>query len=161
VRSQLNARVVRPRPNHRKPKYYLMDCVARELGVAGVFLRARAGCAAQRTTPLTPVAGAERLFTALRLHGWTMAIVTGAWKLAAAFKLTACSLPWETVPITTSEDGPARANIVRCARTRADSTHTLNSFEKLVSIGDGVWVVGTSRASGFPFIGVGREMRAE
>jgi phosphoglycolate phosphatase-like HAD superfamily hydrolase len=116
---------------------------------------------ANRTRPLTPVAGAEHLFAALPSLGWTMAIATGAWKLAAAFKLSACSLPWETVPIATSEDGPARADIVHCARARAESFRGHAAFDKIVSIGDGVWDVETARALKLPFVGVGDGVRAE
>jgi phosphoglycolate phosphatase-like HAD superfamily hydrolase len=117
--------------------------------------------ATHRTTPLMPVAGAEHLFTALPSHGWTIALATGAWMQAAAFKLTASSLPWELMPMATSEDGPARTDIVRCAWARAEGTHPHVPFERVVSIGDGVWDVETARTLKLPFVGVAHGIRAE
>jgi hypothetical protein len=39
VRSQLNARVVRPRQEHRKPSDEVTNCVASERGVVELFDR--------------------------------------------------------------------------------------------------------------------------
>ena len=115
---------------------------------------------AHRTEHITEVAGASNLLLALPSLDWSVAIATGAWQRAASFKLTAGALPSEQLPIATAEDGPARTDIVQRARARAETLHFVSSFEKVVSIGDGVWDVTAARALGLPFIGVGHGVRA-
>ncbi|MDB4915934.1 MAG: hypothetical protein JWM95_3578, partial [Gemmatimonadetes bacterium] len=115
---------------------------------------------AHRTEHITEVAGASRLLLALPSLGWSVAIATGAWQRAASFKLTAGELPWEKLPIATAEDGPARTDIVQRARARAEALCSVTAFEKVVSIGDGVWDVTAARSLGLPFVGLGQGVRA-
>lgn len=115
---------------------------------------------AHETEHISQVPGAARLLTALPQRGWAVAIATGAWHRAAAFKLLAASLPWDNVPIATAEDGPARTDIVQRARSRAQALHHGTPFERVVSIGDGVWDIQAARELGLPFVGVGFGARA-
>jgi phosphoglycolate phosphatase-like HAD superfamily hydrolase len=114
---------------------------------------------AHGTEQIARVAGAEHLFTALPRHGWAVALATGAWHRAAAFKLAAASLSCDNVPMATAEDGPARTHIVQRARIRAEAHHH-SRFERVVSIGDGVWDADTAQALCLPFVGVGSGVRA-
>lgn len=111
---------------------------------------------AHGTDRISQVPGAARLLAALPQYGWAVAIATGAWHRAAAFKLGAASLPWDSVPIATAEDGPARTDIIQRARSRAHALHDGAPFERVVSIGDGVWDIQAARELGLPFVGVGR-----
>jgi phosphoglycolate phosphatase-like HAD superfamily hydrolase len=116
---------------------------------------------AHRAEQIAQVAGAEHLFSALRLNGWAVAIATGAWHGAAAFKLAAAAFSYESVPIATAEDGPARTSIVRRAHIRAEIAYHISPFERVVSIGDGVWDAHAAQALGIPFVGVGDGIRAD
>jgi phosphoglycolate phosphatase-like HAD superfamily hydrolase len=105
------------------------------------------------------VAGAGDLFAALRQHRWAVAMATGAWHRAAVFKLAAASLSCDNIPIATAEDGPARTDIVQRARIRAEA-HYRSRFERVVSIGDGVWDAHAAQVLGLPFVGVSSGVRA-
>ena len=110
---------------------------------------------------IRPVPGAMELFDALLERGWGAAIATGAWRRASELKLSASGVRYAGVPMATSEDGPARASIVSAARIRAERLHGVARFDRVVSIGDGVWDVLAARDLGLPFIGVGPGGRAE
>jgi phosphoglycolate phosphatase-like HAD superfamily hydrolase len=106
--------------------------------------------------------GASRLVEHLRLtNGWAMALATGGFEESARFKLRCASLACGDVPAAFAEDGPARERIITAARARASAHHGRNDFDRIVSIGDGVWDVRAAAALGLPFIGVGEGQRAE
>jgi phosphoglycolate phosphatase-like HAD superfamily hydrolase len=109
---------------------------------------------------IRPVPGAVELFDALLERGWAVAIATGAWRRASELKLAAGGVRYTGVPMATSEDGPARASIVSAARVRAERLHGVERFDRVVSIGDGVWDVLAARDLGLPFVGVGPGGRA-
>ena len=104
--------------------------------------------------------GAVQLFDALAHHGWAVAIATGAWRRASELKMSAGGLRYAGVPMATSEDGPARASIVSAARIRAERLHGVERFDRVVSIGDGLWDVLAARALALPFVGAGSGERA-
>jgi phosphoglycolate phosphatase-like HAD superfamily hydrolase len=118
---------------------------------------------AHRADPkaIVPVPGALELLASLRAHGWAVALATGAWRRAAELKLSGGGVPYADLPLATSEDGPARTRIVTTARSRAERLCAIDQFERVVSIGDGVWDVRTARALDLPFVGVGSGTRAE
>ena len=99
--------------------------------------------------------GAAQLFEALARHGWAVAIATGAWRRASELKMSAGGLRYAGVPMATSEDGPARASIVSAARVRAERLHRVERFDRVVSVGDGLWDVLAARDLGLPFVGIG------
>jgi phosphoglycolate phosphatase-like HAD superfamily hydrolase len=110
---------------------------------------------------IKPVPGAVELFGALLRHGWAVAIATGAWRRASELKLAAGGVRHAGVPMATSEDGPARASIVSAARARAEQLHGVDRFDRVVSIGDGLWDVLAARELGLPFVGAGTGARAD
>ena len=110
---------------------------------------------------IRPVPGAVEVFEALLERGWAVAIATGAWRRASELKLSAGGVRYAGVPMATSEDGPARASIVSAARARAERLHGVERFDRVVSIGDGLWDVLAARDLGLPFVGVGPDGRAE
>jgi len=110
---------------------------------------------------IVPVPGALELLESLQMRGWAVALATGAWRRAAELKLSGGGVPYADLPLATSEDGPARTQIVTTARSRAERLHAVDRFERVVCIGDGVWDVRTARALDLPFVGVGSAMGAE
>ena len=125
------------------------------------FVRLLADAHESDAGAIRPVAGAVELFDALLERGWAVAIATGAWRRASELKLSAGGVSFAGVPMATSEDGPARSSIVSAARARAERLHGVERFDRVVSIGDGVWDVLAARDLGLPFVGVGPGERAE
>ena len=109
---------------------------------------------------IVAVPGARELLAALPGHGWAVAIATGGWRRSALFKLAAAGLPADDVPLASSEDGPARVDIVRAAVARAGVRHGRASFERIVSVGDAPWDVRAAAELRLPFLGVASGTRA-
>jgi len=118
---------------------------------------------AHRADPaaIVPVPGARELLESLQSRGWAVALATGAWRRAAELKLSGGGVRYADLPLATSEDGPARTQIVTTARSRAEQRHAIERFERVVCIGDGVWDVWAARDLELPFVGVGTGARAE
>lgn len=104
--------------------------------------------------------GAAELLAALPGHGWAVAVATGGWRRSARFKLEAAGLPLDDLPLASAEDGPARVDIVRAAIGRAAARHGRAAFDRIVSIGDGVWDVTAATELRLPFLGVATGARA-
>ena len=94
-------------------------------------------------------------------RGWARAIATGCWQLSAEMKLRAASIRHEGVPGGFAEDGVAREAIVSAAIARSRVSYRRESFDRIVSVGDGVWDVRTAARLGLAFVGVGGGARAE
>ncbi|MCI0338313.1 MAG: haloacid dehalogenase-like hydrolase [Acidobacteria bacterium] len=92
---------------------------------------------------------------------WFRAIATGCWQPSAEMKLRAASLDYEGVPGGFAEDGVARETIVSAAISRSISYYQRECFDRIVSIGDGVWDVRTAANLGLAFVGIARGARAE
>jgi phosphoglycolate phosphatase-like HAD superfamily hydrolase len=92
---------------------------------------------------------------------WVIAMATGCWRASAELKLRAAGIALLDKPAGFAEDGPARETIVRAAITRASEHYQRTSFDKIVSIGDGVWDVRTAANLGLAFVGIAAEARAE
>lgn len=107
------------------------------------------------SAPVVAMRGASELLAELPVRGWAIALATGAWRRAAAYKLSAAGLRVDGIPLATSEDGPARVAIVTSAIARAQVQYGVPGFARVISIGDGVWDVRAAQALHLPFAGVG------
>jgi phosphoglycolate phosphatase-like HAD superfamily hydrolase len=107
------------------------------------------------------IPGASVFLRRLRSSDWAIAIATGSWEQCARFKIRKASLDTVDCPAAFAEDGPARASIVKAAIARAAASHGQQTFERIVSIGDGAWDVLAARSLNLPFVGVGTGSRAE
>ncbi len=99
-----------------------------------------------------PVAGADRLFTALAHAGWTSAIATGGWERSARLKLSAADLDAGTLALASSSDASTRIEIMQLATARAQGDGV--PFERIVGIGDAMWDVRAAAELQWPFIGI-------
>jgi len=86
---------------------------------------------------------------------WAVAIATGCWRESALLKLKAANIDPEGIPAAYAEDGLSREDILNAAVSRSLAQHGVSGFEKIVSIGDGVWDVRTAGRLNFAFLGVG------
>jgi phosphoglycolate phosphatase-like HAD superfamily hydrolase len=117
---------------------------------------------ASQPAMFTEVSGASRFLDRLQRDSrWRVAIATGCWKQSAEFKIQAAGLPTAGLPMAYVEDSPFREEIVQAAVDRASCHYTRQLFERIVSVGDGIWDVKTAQKLGLPFIGVAEGERAE
>ena len=108
------------------------------------------------------ITGAAMLLNRLQQEAdWAIAIATGCWQESARLKLKAAGIHLNGIPAAFAEDSIAREEIVQTAVARAATHYRQASFEKVVSIGDGLWDVRTAANLGLAFIGVASGERAE
>lgn len=96
-----------------------------------------------------------------RKQDWVIALATGCWRASAEMKLRAANIPLQQKPAGFAEDGPSRETIVSAAMQRASTHYGAKNFDRIVSVGDGVWDVKTAANLELAFVGIGRETRAE
>jgi phosphoglycolate phosphatase-like HAD superfamily hydrolase len=102
------------------------------------------------------IAGASIALSRLKRESdWAVAIATGCWRESALLKLRAAKIDIEGIPAAYAEDGLSREEILRAAVSQSLEQYRLSSFEKIVSIGDGLWDVRAARRLDFAFLGVG------
>jgi phosphoglycolate phosphatase-like HAD superfamily hydrolase len=107
------------------------------------------------------VPGARAMLGLLKLKSdWHRAIATGCWQKSAEMKLGAASIEYGGLPGGFAEDGISRESIVSAAISRSISHYQRQVFDRIVSIGDGVWDVQTASALGLAFIGIAGGERA-
>lgn len=100
-----------------------------------------------------PIAGARDAFAMMRSDGWDIALATGGWRPSARLKLKASGLDVPDMVLACANDAVTREEIVRLARERAAAIRG-DSYDRVVSIGDGVWDVRTAANLELPFIGI-------
>jgi phosphoglycolate phosphatase-like HAD superfamily hydrolase len=101
------------------------------------------------------VAGAAPLLAALAAcPGVTVALATGAYQRSMLAKLHGAALDVAALPRATGSDAIAREEIVALACARAAAHAGCGRFERVVSVGDGVWDVETARRLELAFVGV-------
>jgi phosphoglycolate phosphatase-like HAD superfamily hydrolase len=107
------------------------------------------------------VPGARAMLDLLKQKSdWHRAIATGCWQRSAEMKLGAASIEYSGLPGGFAEDGISRELIVSAAIARSTSLYRRQVFDRIVSIGDGVWDVQTASALGLAFIGIASGARA-
>jgi phosphoglycolate phosphatase-like HAD superfamily hydrolase len=104
---------------------------------------------------------AETFNQLVESRGWAKAIATGCWQPSAEMKLRVASINHQGVPGGFAEDGVARESIVGAAISRSRVSYRREDFDRIVSVGDGVWDVRTAARLGLPFVGVAFGARAE
>src|SRR5262249_19919238 len=104
---------------------------------------------------------AETFNQLVESRGWVKALATGCWRPSAEMKLRAASINYQGVPSGFAEDGVARESIVGAAIWRSRVSYQRENFNRIVSVGDGVWDVRTAAKLGLAFVGVGSGARAE
>lgn len=91
---------------------------------------------------------------------WCVAFATGGWRPSALLKLRVAEIALDEAVFACADDARTRADIVRLAHARAESFYE-RRFDRVVSVGDGVWDVQTAAALRLPFVGIGKGAHAE
>jgi phosphoglycolate phosphatase-like HAD superfamily hydrolase len=128
-------------------------------GVRDHFVALLSDAARAEPQRFSAVPGAVTAVAAARDAGWTIAIATGCWERSARMKLDLIGLDHRAIPVATSDDARARADIMRIALERTGLNAA--NCERVVYVGDGSWDVRAAAALGWPLVGIGTGERAE
>ncbi|MCA1593164.1 MAG: methyltransferase domain-containing protein [Acidobacteria bacterium] len=110
----------------------------------------------QDATLFAEVPGAAAALQKLRQDAlWGVALATGCWRASALLKLEAAGIEHDHLPAAFAEEGVSREEILRAAISKAHSRYGCARFEKVVSVGDGVWDVRAASRLELSFLGVG------
>ncbi len=106
-------------------------------------------------TLFAEIKGAAAAFNRLRKEeGWAVAIATGCWRESAVLKLKAAQIDFDEIPAGFAEDAISREEILRTAMQKSLAQYGQSEFEKIVSLGDGLWDVRAAARLNLPFVGV-------
>ena len=104
------------------------------------------------------IAGAASMLKRLNQEPeWKVAIASGGWRDSAILKLKTAGINASKFPAAFADDGLSREDILQSAISKAERFYRQNRFDRIVSIGDGLWDVRTARNLQFPFLGIGVE----
>lgn len=104
------------------------------------------------------IAGAGSMLRRLNQEqGWRVAIASGGWCVSATLKLRVAGIDVDEFPAAFADDGFSREEILKLAVLRSQKRHQQAFFERVVSVGDGLWDVRTARNLNFAFLGIGSE----
>ena len=114
----------------------------------------------RRTQParFAAIAGAAHALEQLRADGWTLVLATGGWGDSALMKLGAAGLPLD-IPLLCADHAVAREEILTLAWRHAVQSAG-GSFDRVVSVGDGVWDITAAIRLDLPFVGIGTGPKA-
>jgi phosphoglycolate phosphatase-like HAD superfamily hydrolase len=104
----------------------------------------------------TEIVGSARMMKRLQCENdWVAAVATGSRRDAVRLKLSAAKIEADDLPIASADDGLSREEILQYAIVLASETSKHDKFEKIVSVGDGVWDVRAAANLNLPFLGIG------
>jgi phosphoglycolate phosphatase-like HAD superfamily hydrolase len=88
---------------------------------------------------------------------WAIGVATGCWRASALLKLKVAGIEFEDIPAAFAEDGLSREEIMQSVVSQALKKFGQIGFERIVSIGDGIWDVRAAARLSMAFLGVGDE----
>jgi beta-phosphoglucomutase-like phosphatase (HAD superfamily) len=107
------------------------------------------------------ITGAGAMLKRLRRESdWAIAIATGSRRDAVRLKMNAAKITGDDLPIASADDGLSREEILQIAVKMALKVYNQLEFEKIVSVGDGVWDVRTAANLEMLFLGIGDKKTA-
>lgn len=121
-----------------------------ETRVQADYLRRLMDAHAQDVRAFPAAYGAVELLRDLRARGVHVAIATGDWRESILFKLRAAGLDIDGIPLVTSSEHAARADIIAAAVALAG-----RPLAEACYVGDGLWDLRACRRLGIRFLGVG------
>ena len=86
---------------------------------------------------------------------WRVAIASGGWCVSATLKLRVAGIDVDEFPAAFADDGFSREEILESAVLKSQQRYQQPRFDRVVSVGDGLWDVRTARNLNFPFLGIG------
>lgn len=103
------------------------------------------------------IAGAKKLIEALQANpDVAIGYATGSLLKPAEHKLEATEIPYHKEVLVAANHIHERENIVSQAIERARAFYGQTSFDRIISVGDGLWDLKTARNLNIEFIGIGK-----
>ena len=103
------------------------------------------------------IPGARNILNLLRASSdWKIGIATGAWRESAVFKLKSAGIDIEKLPFVTGSNSKSREDLLGKCIDAAKDYYGIDEFERIVSVGDGVWDLRTAVNMKLPFIGINK-----
>lgn len=113
-------------------------------------------------TLFAEVPNAKRMLEKLaREKDWAIALATGSYFDSAKLKLAKAKININDFPNATADDAVSREEILQTAIEKSLEKYGRKKFEKIVSIGDGVWDAQTAKNLNLDFVGVAGGERAD
>ena len=101
------------------------------------------------------IKGAAEVLKQLQNSAYAVAFATGSLPKSAIYKMTAAGLDMNRELLATSKTSFSREGFVNEAIEKAKSFYDVNEFEKIISIGDGLWDLKTAQNLKLSFVGIG------
>ncbi len=112
-----------------------------------------------RKSDFIEVPGAKRLVNELRSrNNIAISLATGCWKDEALFKLDNTGFDVSLIPLASSNDAISREDIMTASMKRAGGLNSVNTFESVTYIGDGIWDLHAANNLDYHFIGIGDKL---
>lgn len=125
------------------------------------FTKRLTECAVKDEGHFGETKNAKEMLNKLKLEkDWAIAFATGCFLNSAKLKLTMAKINVEDFPIATADDAISREEILQLAIEKSLKYFRQSHFEKVVSIGDGVWDVRTAKNLSLDFIGISEDKNA-
>jgi len=107
--------------------------------------------------PVNEINGAKICVDELLKANYAIAFATGSLLKAAKLKMNQCNIWYDENLIATSKISFDRETFVLQAIENAKSYFKVNVFEKIYSVGDGIWDLQTAQKLNLEFIGIGQK----
>jgi phosphoglycolate phosphatase-like HAD superfamily hydrolase len=111
--------------------------------------------------PISEIKGAKKCIDTLIESGFAITFATGSLLKPAKLKLEQCSIWYDESLIATSEISFDRETFVKQSISNAMSFYQIDHFDKIYSIGDGVWDLQTAERLDLDFIGIGQKNKKQ
>lgn len=92
---------------------------------------------------------------------WDVGIATGNYRRVALFKLSKLNIGENSFPLVTSSEFISREEIIRNCIEISKKWYNRKNFERIVSVGDGVWDVLAANELNIPFIRIGEKSKLD
>ena len=107
------------------------------------------------------VTGASLFLKELRKNpSVAICFATGSLRRPAIQKLQAIGVDFEDQLLVASDRLSKRESIVKMAITEAQKFYKVESFDRVISVGDGLWDLKTAQSLGLEFVGIGLKNKA-
>ncbi|MEN8185880.1 MAG: HAD family hydrolase [Bacteroidota bacterium] len=110
----------------------------------------------EKHPPTREIKGAKECVERLLDNNFAVAFATGSLPKPAELKLNQCDIWYEKDLIATSKISFAREPFVKQSIEMAKRYFKVDSFDKVYSVGDGIWDMQTAQRLDLDFIGIGQ-----
>lgn len=105
-----------------------------------------------------PVDGIQTLLHEIKARPkWAFIIATGSWRFSAKFKLESSGFYYKQLNVVTADEGLTRDRIVQKAIEMSKKENKVDSFKRMVYVGDATWDIKSCYNLNIPFIGIEAE----